>query len=131
MKDLNNSPISAIQPIGKLSMCNKLWLHRTDLIRAATALFMLWFSLQLMYGMVCITTDEFYRFFYFVRKPVVILFNAITLLSAVLHTLFWFSRMAKAGRSRFNNNAIAGVIILILLLLTLALSRQLLASFSL
>jgi fumarate reductase subunit C len=130
MKDLNNSPIAATQPIGKLSMCNRLWLHRTDIIRATTALFMLWFSLQLMYGMVCITTDEFYRFFYFLRKPIVIAFNAMTLLSAVLHTIYCFYRMAKLGRSMFNNNAMVGVIILMLLLLTLVLSKQLLASFS-
>lgn len=111
-------------------MCNRLWLQRADLLRAMTALFMLWFSLQLMYGMVCITTDEFYRFFYFLRKPLVMIFNAMTLLSAVLHTLFWFSRIAKVSKSLFNN-IIAGSMVIILLVITFALSMQLLTNFSL
>ncbi|NUF28078.1 fumarate reductase subunit C [Gilliamella bombicola] len=61
---------------------------------------MIWVSLILMYGVVCMHTntlgqDEFYRFIFFLRSPVIVVLNCIALLVSVFHTINWFRLIYK------------------------------------
>ncbi|KFA59941.1 hypothetical protein GAPWKB11_0684 [Gilliamella apicola] len=37
--------------------------------------------------------DEFYRFIFFLQKPIVIILNSVALLLALAHSLMWFKQM--------------------------------------
>lgn len=57
---------------------------------------MIWVSLVLMYGVICMYTnmmgqDEFYRFIFFLQSPFVIVLNCIALLGAIYHSIRWFN----------------------------------------
>ncbi|MCX8711896.1 hypothetical protein J3U57_05075 [Gilliamella sp. B3464] len=57
---------------------------------------MIWVSLVLMYGVICMYTnmmgqDEFYRFIFFLQSPFVIVLNCIALLGAIYHSIHWFN----------------------------------------
>ncbi|NUF49299.1 hypothetical protein [Gilliamella sp. ESL0250] len=61
---------------------------------------MIWISLVLMYGVVCMYTnavgqDEFYRFIFFLRSPFVVVLNCIALLVSVFHSISWFNSVPK------------------------------------
>lgn len=79
----------------------KLRFYLFYMIRESSAFFMIWFSLVLMFGIICSYTnaqgqDEFYRFIFFLRHPLVIVLNSLTLLAALLHTVTWFNLAPKA-----------------------------------
>lgn len=55
---------------------------------------MLWLSMVLLYGVICAHTnqlgqDEFYRFIFFMRHPVVMGLNCLALLIAVVFSITW------------------------------------------
>ncbi|OCG47192.1 hypothetical protein A9G34_02305 [Gilliamella sp. Choc4-2] len=59
---------------------------------------MIWVSFVLTYGVICMYTnaagqDEFYRFIFFLQKPIVIILNSVALLLALAHSLMWFKQM--------------------------------------
>ena len=61
---------------------------------------MIWVSLVLMYGVICMYTnkmgqDEFYRFIFFLQSPVVVVLNCIALSLALFHSINWFRLMPK------------------------------------
>ncbi|MWN89122.1 hypothetical protein GQ597_00085 [Gilliamella sp. Pra-s65] len=69
---------------------------------------MIWISLVLMYGVVCMYTnsvgqDEFYRFIFFLRSPFVVMLNCIALFVSVFHTTTWFNLMTKTIPSALLN----------------------------
>ncbi|MWN31736.1 MULTISPECIES: hypothetical protein [unclassified Gilliamella] len=69
---------------------------------------MIWISLVLMYGVVCMYTnsvgqDEFYRFIFFLRSPFVVMLNCIALFISVFHTITWFNLMTKTIPSALLN----------------------------
>ncbi|MCX8648782.1 hypothetical protein J3U21_00330 [Gilliamella sp. B2776] len=69
---------------------------------------MLWGSLVLMYGVICMYTnsmgqDEFYRFIFFLRSPFVVVLNCIVLLIAIFHSISWFNLIPKVIFSTRSN----------------------------
>lgn len=72
-----------------------------SIISKITPFSTLWISFVLTYGAVCMYTnevgqDEFYRFIFFLQKPVVVVLNCVALLSALLHSIIWFLKAPKA-----------------------------------
>lgn len=69
---------------------------------------MLWGSLMLMYGVICMYTnnmgqDEFYRFIFFLRSPFVVVLNCLALLVAICHSISWFNLVPKVIFSTRSN----------------------------
>ncbi|WP_085246893.1 hypothetical protein [Gilliamella mensalis] len=61
---------------------------------------MIWVSLVLMYAVICMYTntvgqDEFYRFIFFLRSPVVVVLNCFALLVSIFHSIIWFNLVPK------------------------------------
>jgi len=79
----------------------KLRYYLFYIVRESTSFFMLWISIVLMYGVICAHTnemgrDEFYRFIFFLRHPVVVALNVLALMAALLHSITWFNLAPKA-----------------------------------
>ena len=69
---------------------------------------MLWGSLMLMYGVICMYTnsmgqDEFYRFIFFLRSPFVVVLNCLALFVAIFHSISWFNLAPKVIFSTNSN----------------------------
>ncbi|MBI0027066.1 hypothetical protein H3S88_01240 [Gilliamella sp. B14448G11] len=69
---------------------------------------MLWGSLMLMYGVICMYTngmgqDEFYRFIFFLRSPFVVVLNCLALLVAIFHSISWVNLVPKVIFSTRSN----------------------------
>lgn len=83
---------------------SRFWLIINKLIPFA----MLWGSLMLMYGVICMYTnsmgqDEFYRFIFFLRSPFVVVLNCLALLVAICHSISWFNLVPKVIFSTRSN----------------------------
>ncbi|WP_392566501.1 hypothetical protein RHO15_02570 [Utexia brackfieldae] len=89
---LEQSPQTSSKPT---KLLHKLWFHRTYWLKGVSAIFMIWFSMLLMYGVVCIMANEFYRFIFLLRNPFIIGFNLLALIAALLHSLMWFNKVPK------------------------------------
>jgi fumarate reductase subunit C len=89
---------------------------------------MIWVSLVLMYGVVCMYTngvgqDEFYRFIFFLRSPFIVGLNCIALFISVFHTIIWFNLFPKMMSSTvFNKKTNTLLVIAGLWAVTLAVS---------
>lgn len=89
---------------------------------------MLWVSLVLMYGVVCMYTnamgqDEFYRFIFFLRHPVVVALNALALFAALLHSMIWFHLLPQKLSSASGHKSVFSYLFtLCLWVVTLAIS---------
>lgn len=71
-----------------------------SIVNKLTPFSMIWVSLILMYGVICMYTnamgqDEFYRFIFFLQKPLVVVINSIALLLALFHSINWFRLIPK------------------------------------
>lgn len=71
-----------------------------SVISKITPFSMIWVSIILMYGVICMYTnamgqDEFYRFIFFLQKPLVVVINSIALLLALFHSINWFRLIPK------------------------------------
>ncbi len=71
-----------------------------SIIDKLTAFSMIWVSMVLMYGVICMYTnamgqDEFYRFIFFLQSPLTVIINVIALLLALFHSINWFRLIAK------------------------------------
>lgn len=89
---------------------------------------MIWVSLVLMYGVICMYTnavgqDEFYRFIFFLRSPFAVVLNCIALLVAIFHSISWFNLAPKViFLSKSNKTAQDYFLTASLWLVTLAIS---------
>ncbi|EYU16780.1 fumarate reductase subunit C [Photorhabdus luminescens] len=77
----------------------KLSFYRFYILRESTAVTTMWFSILLIYGLFALkggaqSWDEFVTF---LKNPVILLINIITLLGALLHTKTWFELAPKAA----------------------------------
>ncbi|PQQ30189.1 fumarate reductase subunit FrdC [Photorhabdus luminescens] len=77
----------------------KLGFYRFYILRESTAVTAIWFSILLIYGLFALkggaqSWDEFVTF---LKNPVILLINIITLLGALLHTKTWFELAPKAA----------------------------------
>lgn len=93
----------------------KVVFYRCYILRESTAIFMIWFSMLLMYGVTCIHSNEFYRFIFFLRNPIVIGLNTITLLAALLHTVTWFNLAPKAANVVVRDRKLPAIVSITLL----------------
>lgn len=71
-----------------------------SIIDKLTAFSMIWVSMVLMYGVICMYTnamgqDEFYRFIFFLQSPLAVIINVIALLLALFHSINWFRLIAN------------------------------------
>ncbi|OCG20142.1 hypothetical protein A9G22_00890 [Gilliamella sp. App2-1] len=93
---------------------------------------MIWVSLVLMYGVICMYTnavgqDEFYRFIFFLRSPVVIVLNCVALLITLFHSISWYNSVAKTiFSSRTDKKSLTYLLIVGLWLITMSVSAYLL-----
>ncbi len=72
--------------------------YRFYIIREATAIPQIWFSLLVLYG-VCSLTEggkSWSNYVGFLDNPIVLLINIFTLIAAVFHTKTWFELVPKA-----------------------------------
>ncbi|QIQ20780.1 fumarate reductase subunit C [Zophobihabitans entericus] len=95
-QDEKSSYRKPYQPEMPATWWQKMAVYRKYILRESTSVLMIWFSLLILYGLTTINTDEFYNFIFFVRHPVVIAINAITLLAALYHSITWFNLAPKA-----------------------------------
>lgn len=93
----------------------KLAFYRYYILRESTAIFMIWFSMLLLYGVTSLHTNEFYRFIFFLRSPIVIGINVLTLLAALLHTVTWFNLAPKAANVVVRERKLPGIVAITLL----------------
>lgn len=78
--------------------------YKLYIVREATALFALWFSIELLYGVMCLGNISpyptnsiigFERFIDFLQNPIVMLLNIVTLGMALLNTVTYFQMTPK------------------------------------
>jgi len=71
---------------------------RFYMLREATAIPTLWFSLLLLAGLVCLKhgPESWQVFVNFLHNPLVLVLNVITLLATLLHAKTWFELAPKA-----------------------------------
>ncbi len=77
----------------------KLGFYRFYMLREATALPAVWFSLELLYGLFALKHGAagWGEFVLFLHSPIVLALNLIALAAAVLHTKTWFDLVPKAA----------------------------------
>ncbi|WP_074012330.1 fumarate reductase subunit FrdC [Candidatus Sodalis sp. SoCistrobi] len=84
-------------------MTGSWWRHlgfyRFYMLREATAIPAIWFSLELIGGAVMFNGGEadWARFVAFLQHPLVLVLNIVSLLAALLHTVTWFQLAPKAS----------------------------------
>ncbi|MBS9438839.1 fumarate reductase subunit FrdC [Photorhabdus noenieputensis] len=77
----------------------KLSFYRFYILRESTAVTTMWFSILLIYGLFALKggAQNWDAFVTFLKNPVILLINLITLLGALLHTKTWFELAPKAA----------------------------------
>lgn len=73
--------------------------YRFYMLREGTALPALWFSLELIFALYALKggADQWDAFISFLRHPIVLLLNLVTLAAALLHSKAWFELAPKAA----------------------------------
>lgn len=73
--------------------------YRFYMLREGTALPALWFSLELIFALYALKggADQWDAFISFLRHPIVLLLNLVTLAAALLHSKTWFELAPKAA----------------------------------
>lgn len=73
--------------------------YRFYMLREATALPAIWFSIELIAGVFSLRhgPESWAGFVAFLQHPVVLLLNIVTLTAALLHTKTWFELAPKAS----------------------------------
>ncbi len=72
--------------------------YRFYIIREATAIPQIWFSLVVLYGVHSLTTggESWSNYIGFLDNPIVLLINIFTLIATLFHTKTWFKLAPKA-----------------------------------
>ena len=105
-----------------------------SIIDKLTAFSMIWVSMVLMYGVICMYTnamgqDEFYRFIFFLQSPLAVIINVIALLLTLFHSINWFRLIAKVVfKQTTHKKGLVYLLIIGLCVVTLLLSYCLLLS---
>ena len=68
----------------------KLDFYKAYMLREATSVFAVWFCIVLLYGVLCILS-----FIEFLRNPIVVFLNIITLIATLYHTVTYFLMTPK------------------------------------
>ena len=83
----------------------KLGFYRFYMLRESTSVPAVWFSILLIYGVFALKAgpENWAGFVGFLQNPLILLFNIITLLAALLHTKTWFDLAPKAANIVINS----------------------------
>lgn len=78
----------------------KLDFYKAYMLREATSIFAVWFCIVLLYGVLCLASNPMptmglAEFIAFLRNPVVVLLNIITLVATLYHTVTYFLMTPK------------------------------------
>lgn len=83
----------------------KLDFYRFYMLREATSVLAVWFSIVLIYGLFALKNgpEGWAGFVSFLQNPLVLLINIIALAAALLHTKTWFELAPKAANIVINS----------------------------
>lgn len=81
------------------SWWRSLAFYRLYMLRESTAIPALWFSIELIAGLFALKSgaEGWQQYVSFLRHPIVLLLNMVTLAAALLHTQTWFDLAPKAS----------------------------------
>lgn len=96
---MNSARKPYIRPV-TASWWRKNGFYRFYMLREATSLGAIWFSLLLLYGLYCLNSGPaaWNAFTGLLARPLMLLVNGIALLAALLHSKTWFELAPKAVR---------------------------------
>lgn len=78
------------------SWWKKLDFYKAYMLREATSIPTVWFCIVLLFGVISLNTSGFLGFISFLRNPIVVLLNIITLGMVCYNTFTWFNLTPKA-----------------------------------
>lgn len=78
----------------------KLDFYKLYMVREATSIFAVWFCIVLLYGVLCLASNPIpglgiVDFIAFLRNPIVVLLNLLTLIATLYHTVTYFIMTPK------------------------------------
>ena len=78
----------------------KLDFYKAYMVREATSIFAVWFCIVLLYGVLCLASNPvpglgIFDFIGFLRNPIVVFLNIITLIATLYHTATYFVMTPK------------------------------------
>ena len=78
----------------------KLDFYKAYMLREATSIFAVWFCIVLLYGVLCLASNPMpglgiLSFIEFLRNPIVVFLNIITLIATLYHTVTYFLMTPK------------------------------------
>ena len=78
----------------------KLDFYKAYMVREATSIFAVWFCIVLLYGVLCLASNPvpdlgIIDFISFLRNPIVVILNIITLIATLYHTATYFVMTPK------------------------------------
>ena len=78
----------------------KLDFYKAYMVREATSIFAVWFCIVLLYGVLCLVSNPvpglgIIDFISFLRNPIVVILNIITLIATLYHTATYFVMTPK------------------------------------
>ena len=78
----------------------KLDFYKAYMVREATSIFAVWFCIVLLYGVLCLARNPvpglgIIAFIGFLRNPIVVILNIITLIATLYHTATYFVMTPK------------------------------------
>ena len=78
----------------------KLDFYKAYMVREATSIFTVWFCIVLLYGVLCLASNPvpglgIVGFIAFLRNPIVVFLNIITLIATLYHTATYFVMTPK------------------------------------
>ena len=82
------------------SWWQKLDFYKAYMVREATSIFAVWFCIVLLYGVLCLVSNPvpglgIIDFIGFLRNPIVVFLNIITLIATLYHTATYFVMTPK------------------------------------
>lgn len=92
----------------KASWWQELGFYKFYMLREGTAVPTVWFSLVLIYGVLCLGRglEGMAAFIGFLQNPIVLFLNVVTLAATLLHTKTWFDLAPKAANLVVNNEKV-------------------------
>ncbi|OOF42940.1 fumarate reductase subunit C [Rodentibacter rarus] len=78
----------------------KLDFYKAYMLREATSIFAVWFCIVLLYGVLCLASNPIpehgiLNFIEFLRHPIVVILNILTLVATLYHTATYFLMTPK------------------------------------
>lgn len=94
----------------------KLDFYKAYMLREATSIFAVWFCIVLLYGVLCLASNPMStmglaEFIDFLRNPVVVLLNIITLVATLYHTVTYFLMTPKVMNIVVGNERLSHTVI--------------------